>query len=161
MRDEDRERALERLVYGVYVVGTSLGDVPHAFTASWACRVSGDPPLVLVAIRRSRSANEAIRRTGNFALSVLAERQEDVARRFSGEEPARRDPREDAALFARRPCGAPVVQGSIAFVECVLLDVLSVGGDHDLFVGSVTDAGVTSEASPLVLHLSGLPPYAG
>jgi flavin reductase (DIM6/NTAB) family NADH-FMN oxidoreductase RutF len=50
------------------------------------------------------------------------------------------------ARFSKAPItGCPVLEGAAAYVECEVLDILDVGGDHDLVVGRIVGAGVQKE----------------
>ncbi len=48
-----RSEALRRIANGVYVLTTCLGDQIHAATVTWVSQVSFQPPLVLVALKRT------------------------------------------------------------------------------------------------------------
>lgn len=161
MIKEEKKQVLGRLVYGVCVVGTRIGEEDvHGFTASWVSQVSVNPPLVMVAVSKTGKANERIRRAGGFSLSLLSKGQEHLARQFAGGPSAGEETRAAAAdHFRVRDVGQPVLKKCKAWLDCALVETASVGGDHDLFIGSVSDAGEPGEAEPMVLHQTDLPYY--
>jgi len=161
MIQEEKRKVLGRLVYGVCVVGTRVGeDDVHGFTAAWVSQVSIDPPLVMVAVSKTGKANERIRQAGGFSLSLLSQGQEHLARQFAGDPSVGEDLRTTAAdYFRTRGVGQPVLKKCKAWLDCALVETASVGGDHDLFIGSVSEAGEPGEGEPMVLHQTDLPYY--
>lgn len=53
--------------------------------------------------------------------------------------------------FTRSTSGAPVLEGSIAYVDCTVSSVHS-AGDHDIVVGEVNDLKKLTGANPLIFH---------
>lgn len=158
MSENLHSSALQELVYGVYILGMQVGDLTHGMTASWVEQVSTDPPLVCAAIAKSARGNEFLRQTGVFSLSMLDESEESIARHFAGEPPGEGEP--PAVVFETESCGGPILDGCRAWLQCVLMDVYSPPGDHDLFIAQVTSSGVAEDiaARPaLVLNRTSLP----
>jgi flavin reductase (DIM6/NTAB) family NADH-FMN oxidoreductase RutF len=46
--------------------------------------------------------------------------------------------------------GAPILGGTLAYLDCRLYEVLS-GGDHDIFIGEVV-AGEAHDSQPLIFY---------
>jgi len=143
-------RTLGQFASGVTVVttrdaeGRTLGLTVSAF-----CSVSLAPPLVLVSIDRRSDANRGLRESGLFAVSVLAEHQEHVSRRFA--EPGA--VKLEGFAFEGGRLGLPLVPGALAQLECRVRS-MHVEGDHTLWVGEVA-AAHASPGRPL-LHHAGL-----
>jgi flavin reductase (DIM6/NTAB) family NADH-FMN oxidoreductase RutF len=138
--EPDLRGALGRFATGVTVV-TAGRSRPHGMTANAFTSVSLRPPLVLVCVDRTAVVHQAILDCGAFAVSVLAAGQEHVARYFA-DRTRPRDEREFAVVdwTPGRYTGAPVVSGTLAWVECRLAEVYP-GGDHSIFLGDVLDIG--------------------
>ena len=152
-------RALGRFPTGVTVVssrdasGQRLG-----LTVSSFCSVSLEPPLVLVCIDHRSDANRGLRESGRFAVSVLAEGQEDVSRRFA----APGTSKHEGFSFVDGEHGLPLVPGALAHVECRVRSFHD-EGDHAVWVGAVTRVAV-HQGLPLVHHAGSyrcLAPEAG
>src|SRR4029079_11244288 len=100
--------------------------------------LSIEPPLVGVAIDRQAAMHELLRRAGGFALSLLADGQDWLARHCGRGVPPIAlwhgiASREGAA-------GAPLLVGALGWLECRLAD----GGparDPPFFVGEGLSAG--------------------
>ena len=135
--------ALKTFQYGVYVVSGKRGSQINALTCAWVTRVSMDPPLVAVAVGKTRYTHDFIKDGGAFAVSVLAEGQQEIGQFFgtvSG---------KDVDKFARYPheskaTGAPVLADCAAWVDCKLVHSYD-AGDHTIFVGEVVDAGTSGK----------------
>jgi flavin reductase (DIM6/NTAB) family NADH-FMN oxidoreductase RutF len=147
--------AMGHFATGVTVVTTLDGDRPAGITLSALASVSLDPPLVLVALDRRRTLVPAIRSIGAYAVNILAGDQQALSDCFA---------RSAAAVAAGADreafCGAdwhpgvrgvPVLAGTVASLECEVVEELSVG-DHVLFVGRVVALGQAraDDASALV-----------
>ncbi len=140
-------KALGQFATGVTVVTTrDAAGHPLGLTVSAFCSVSLHPPLVLVCIDHRSDANPGMRESGRFAVSVLAEGQEDVSRRFA-------TPGRDKTAgfpFAEGHHGLPLVPGALAHVECRVRSFHD-EGDHAVWVGEVLSVS-THPGRPLLYH---------
>jgi flavin reductase (DIM6/NTAB) family NADH-FMN oxidoreductase RutF len=140
-------RTLGQFATGVTVVTTrDAAGQPLGLTVSAFCSVSLEPPLVLVCIDHRSDANRGLRQSGAFAVSVLAEHQEDVSRRFAAAGPEKLD----GFPFLDGPLGLPLVPGAVAHLECRVRSFHE-EGDHAVWVGEV-HASVAHPGSPLLYH---------
>jgi len=144
------KRALGQFASGVTIVTSRNGrGEPVGLTVSAFCSVSLEPPLVLACIDERSSAVAAIGESGRFGVSLLAEHQEDVSKRF-----ARPGDDKFAGLeLIRRPTGTTLIPEALARLDCRLV-APHVVGDHTLFVGEVEYMDV-SPGRPLLYHAAG------
>lgn len=135
--ERDHLRAVLRcFATGVTVVAAGR-ETPQGMTANAFTSVSLSPPLVLVCVSRAASIHQTVLDTGSFTVSVLSARQEHVARYFADHSRPRGRQEFDIVSWSRGPnTGAPVIHGTLAWIECALTAVYD-GGDHSIFVGSV------------------------
>ena len=120
-------RAMRNLAGGVAIVATGADDGRRGLTVSSVTSLCMDPPCLLVGINASSETHDAILAQGNFAISLLASGQEDLALRFAG-----RDGVKGAQRFATAPWGqglldVPVLREAIGVAECELYQHQSVG----------------------------------
>lgn len=137
------------MVAGVAVIASDSPQGPVAMTASSVMPVSLTPPLLMVSLTNESSTLAAIRLSGRFAVSLLAEDQQHVAERFSSRRAA-------WARFAGVDLGGtrPVVLGgAMAAAVCDVVWARE-AGDHTLVLGEVTRT-VDGSGSPLTWHGSG------
>ena len=139
---------------GVTVVTTLDGGRPAGITVSALASVSLDPPLVLVALDHRRSLVPLIEAHGAYAVNILGGDQQALSDCFA------KAPAAAAAADREHFCGAawhpgvrglPVIDGTIASLECVVVETIAVG-DHVLFIGRVEalDQDHRDDASALV-----------
>ena len=135
---------------GVTIVTTRRGDEIHGMTANAVTAVSLDPPLVLVCIDKSADSHDIVDASGVFALSILGREQYALSRHFAIKEGPSAH-RLDGVPHQARATGAPIVDGSLAYLDCRIVGRYP-GGDHTIFVGEVVDAGRLDGGDPLVFY---------
>lgn len=139
-------RALSRFPSGVTVVtlhdgrGRDCGMTVAAFSS-----LSLDPPLVLVCIGDDATVAGDVATAGHFAVSVLAEDQVEIARRFAGSD----GDRFAGTAISRGASGLALLTGAAAHIECAIV-ARHRGGDHTIVVGEVLSATAAEDARPLV-----------
>ncbi len=137
-------RVIGSFMSGVVVITTSADDgTPHGMTVSAVSSLSLDPPMLLVCLHSASATQEAVRRSGRFAVNILAEDQGALAERFA--KPAA-NKFEGVAVRTGRT-GVPLLEGALAVVECHVTEAVA-GGTHRVFLGEVRHAEAT-EGSPL------------
>ena len=124
--------AMGHFATGVTIVTAHDGRRPLGSTANAVSSVSLHPPLILVSLRNESETLAALMRTRRFAVNVLHEGQEPLADRFA----RRGDEAWDGVDWSAREGGAPLLDGALATLECVVHD-LADGGDHRIVVGRV------------------------
>ena len=67
------KKALRDLSYGVYVVSSSLDGRDCGCVANSAMQVSSSPATIAVSLNHDNLTNEAVAKSGMFALSILPE----------------------------------------------------------------------------------------
>lgn len=143
---------LGRFATGVTVVTTVLDGVAHGMTANAFSSLSLDPLLVLVCVDRGARLHERLKGAGAFAVTVLAEDQEAVSRRFAARHPGGEEGRFDGVPTVPAPVsGAPLLSGGLVYLDC-RLDAVHPGGDHSIFVGEVLAAGELDGTGPLLWY---------
>jgi flavin reductase (DIM6/NTAB) family NADH-FMN oxidoreductase RutF len=144
---DDFRRALAQFGSGVTAVttrdaaGRALGLTVTAFSS-----VSLEPPLVLVCVDDRSETHVGFRESGAFGVSILAEDQESVSRRFAWGGAAKFDDTE----LVTGSSGVPLVAGALAHLECRVV-ASHPAGDHTIYVGEIL-ALATRPGRPLVYY---------
>lgn len=136
---------------GVAIVSTRCDDgrlcglTVNSFTS-----VSLDPPLILWSLSKTSPNLGHFEREGPFAISILAEDQNELALRFA------RPVRNKFTNVDHRPgqLGAPIIEGSVAHLECRASSRIE-AGDHVVFVWRVVAADEPRRRPPLAFHGGG------
>ncbi len=147
----DLRKVLGSFATGVTVITTRGEEHAYGMTANAFSSVSLDPPLILVCGRRASEGCEYIERNGVFAVNILAAHQEPLSRYFASKDrPRGRDAfREVPHRIA--VTGAPILDGTVAFLDCSLHAVHD-AGDHRIFIGEVLEIDLEPTAEPLIFH---------
>ncbi len=147
-----RTDALRMLSNGVYVLTTCLGDTVHAASVTWVSQVSFQPPLVMLALQKNSHLADAVRRAHRFALNILEEGQRHVAEAFFQHYQAPVGGPDISGFVVRTdPAHCPLLVDSLAWLECRYAAEPANPGDHSLFLGEVTGAGVRRQGAPMIL----------
>jgi 3-hydroxy-9,10-secoandrosta-1,3,5(10)-triene-9,17-dione monooxygenase reductase component len=146
---EQFKEAMGRFATGVTVVTGVEEGRPVGFTCQSFVSLSVDPPFVAVAPARASTSWPRIARAGTFCVNVLADHQEELGRAFAV---SGGDKFGDVDWHAAPITGSPVLDGSLAWVDCEV-ELVHDAGDHELIIGRVLDLG-TAEGSPLLFFRS-------
>ena len=150
----DYRRVVGRFATGVTVITAMLDDEHHAMTCNSFTSVSLDPVLVLFCAEKVARFHDVVLASRAWAVSVLAQGQEDVSRRFA----VRGRPLEDQ--FVGLPhtlgprTGAAVVDGALASLECRTVSTTD-AGDHTVVIGEVLGLGVPDPDGDPLLYYEG------
>jgi len=138
--------AMGAFATGVAVVTTEWQGTRQGMTVNSLTSVSLAPCLLLVCLRKGSATGAAIQASGAFAVNLLTEGQEALARRFVG-------PLGDRFMGlppTRCNLGQPLLPECLAHLSC-RLHAIHPGGDHDILMGEVTSC-TALEGAPLVFY---------
>ena len=141
--------ALGHFASGVTVVTAMEDGEPVGFTCQAFTSLSLDPPMVALAPAKSSTSWPRIAKAGAFCVNILGEHQEALCRSFavSGGDKFR------GVGWHPGSIGTPVLEGSLAWIECEL-GIIHDAGDHELVTGRVVDIGI-GEGRPLLFYRGG------
>ncbi|MDT4961384.1 MAG: 3-hydroxy-9,10-secoandrosta,3,5(10)-triene-9,17-dione monooxygenase reductase component [Pseudonocardiales bacterium] len=142
-------RMLGHFCTGIVIV-TALDDgEPVGMTCQSFSSLSLDPPLVMFCPAHTSTTWPRIRRAGQFAVNILSVNQEATGRTFaiSGAN------KFSDVHWQPGVTGAPLLDGSLAYIECRLESVAS-GGDHDIVIGAPVAMAEQPHLDPLLFFRS-------
>jgi flavin reductase (DIM6/NTAB) family NADH-FMN oxidoreductase RutF len=129
-----------RQAWGKFATGVSVittiapdGEI-HGMTANGIASVSLDPLLVLVCAGHSTASYPLIKSNGRFAISILEQNQQSIAEYYA--RPTEGKTGDVEVSFTRTRHGSAVVDGSLATMDCEMVDE-TLAGDHTIFIGRV------------------------
>lgn len=141
--------ALGSFATGVTLAATAAGDELHGATANAVMSVSLEPPLVALSIQQGTRMHAALARSDNFALSILAAEQEEVARYFADSSRPHGNPAFHQFPSRPGPTGAPLLDHALAHVDCRIVEAYP-AGDHVLYLGRVIYTATRPDGAPLL-----------
>jgi flavin reductase (DIM6/NTAB) family NADH-FMN oxidoreductase RutF/DNA-binding FadR family transcriptional regulator len=130
---------------GVVVITTRQEGQPYGMTVSAVSSLSMEPPMLLVCLHSASGTQDAVARSGRFAVNILAEHQGHLAERFARSGPAAE--KFDGVAVRSGHGGVPLLEDALAVVECQVSEVVD-GGTHRVFLANVVQAEA-GEGSPL------------
>jgi flavin reductase (DIM6/NTAB) family NADH-FMN oxidoreductase RutF len=142
MSDNSIKETLNRIPYGFYSLTSHFEDDANAMVMNWFSQVSFTPRLVAIGLARKAYSYNLINQSGVFAVNIFnKEDQETISQFTSGR--AKRPNKMDTAVYTPGPhTGCPILQGAAAYLECKVVQMVNAGGDHDILIGEVINAGI-------------------
>ena len=142
-------KAMGAFATGVTIVTVDLDGEVHGMTANAFASVSLDPLLVLVCVDSATRTHAHLHAKKRFGINVLSEDQRAISEYYA--RPERTHERAEAeagARFERTSHGTPLLQGSLAYLECRLHSAQD-AGDHTSFLAEVEDV-IVHQGEPLL-----------
>jgi flavin reductase (DIM6/NTAB) family NADH-FMN oxidoreductase RutF len=150
---------LFRTVLGHFPTGVTIvtgldGDEPAGFTIGSFTSVSLDPPLVGFLPMVTSETWKTMSPAGRFCVNVLRDAQVEMCWRFA--KSAVRDDRFDGVNWVHSPTGCPILEGSIAWIDCTIAEQYEMG-DHYFVLGRVValaapEYATGEEPDPLIFY---------
>jgi len=135
---------------GVTIVTASHAGQQHGMTVSSFTSIALEPPLIIVSLQTDSRTHELVSQSNAFAITILAESQEEVSDRFAGRVPDAED-RLSGVETETFVTGAPFIKGGLAYLDCRVTQTIPVG-TNTLFLAEVVSARGNGEGRPLVYH---------
>ena len=163
MSNDKVKDALNLMRYGFYSITSCTDDDVNAMVANWVTQASFEPRLIAMGLQKTCYTHGLIENGGSFAVNIFKEEDSEALMPFTKGRSKAPDKMEDAQFTRAPETGCPVLEGAAAYVECRVVDLIDVGGDHDILVGEVVGGDVMKEAdTEEILALSDLGwSYAG
>lgn len=143
--------AMREVASSVAVVTANAGGEALGATVTSVMSASLAPPVLAVSLNRPLRVTRAIREGVLFRVNYLCDRDEEIARAFSGQIPA--SARFDGGDWDVDAHGAPLLRSAIASVLCRLMRIVPCGS-HDLMLGLAEDVR-TAGGAPLLYRRGG------
>ena len=142
-------KAMGCFATGVTIITVDLEGEVHGMTANAFASVSLDPMLVLVCVDHSTRTHAHLHAKKRFGVNVLSEQQRAISEYYARPERTHESAEAEAgARFGRTAHGTPILNGSLAYLECRLHSAQS-AGDHTIFIAEVENV-VVRDGDPLL-----------
>ena len=135
---------------GVTIVTASNQDEQHGMTVSSFTSIALEPPLVIVSLQTDSRTHALVTQVKAFAITILAENQQELSDRFAGRIPDAED-RLAGVETETLVSGAPFIKGGLAYLDCRVTQAIPVG-TNTLFLAEVVAAKWSGDGQPLVYH---------
>jgi len=126
------------------LIGANVDGKPNFMTVAWGGIANAEPPMVAVAIRRSRHTHKGITENKTFSVNIPSlemVREADYCGTASG---AKVDKVAvcQFKVFYGKLCTAPLIEQCPLNLECRLVHTLELGS-HSLFIGQIEETHVS------------------
>jgi flavin reductase (DIM6/NTAB) family NADH-FMN oxidoreductase RutF len=145
MSDDPSKDALNRMPYGFYAITTRSGEDVNAMVANWVTQASFTPRMIAMGIQKTCYSHGLMESGKVFAVNIFHKEDVEVIKPFTKGRSKNPDKMVDAKYEPAPETGCPVLEGAAAYVECKVVQIVDVGGDHDLVMGEVVGAGVLKD----------------
>ena len=136
---------------GITIVSVSSHDDWQAITVNSFASVSMIPPMICLNVANRLDTRNYIMREGHFAVSILAERQLELGKRFAGYYDDVLANRFDGLDCETTALGDPIIPEAMAWLSCKLEHLINFG-ENTMVVGKVVEGGWTYDQLPLLYH---------
>lgn len=137
--------ALNKLSYGIYVVGSKKGDKLNGQIANTVFQVTSNPSKVAISINKNNLTHEYIKESRVFSASALCEETPlSFIGRF-GFKSGRDLNKLEGVEYKIGATGAPIItENAVAYLEARVVQEVDVG-THTIFIGEVVASGIISD----------------
>ncbi len=143
--------ALGCFATGITVITTKNNDESLAgVTINSFASVSLEPPMVLFSLKSESPLNDVFKNSKTYNVNILAADQEKLSNLFAGPT----EGKFDQAEWVEGENGSPILNNVLASLECELTETYP-GGDHTIFLGTVTKINCPNEGNPLLYFRGG------
>ncbi|MBC8505542.1 MAG: flavin reductase family protein [Anaerolineales bacterium] len=139
---EEIKNALRLMPYGFYAVSTKTDEDVNVMVMNWVTQVSFEPRMLALGLAKNAHSRGLIERGKVFALNIFNKADADLIKPFTKSRSKNPDKIKDAKFTSGPQTGCPILEGVAAYVECRVVKIVDIGGDHDIVVGEVISAGV-------------------
>jgi flavin reductase (DIM6/NTAB) family NADH-FMN oxidoreductase RutF/rubredoxin len=138
-----------KISYGVYIVTSKEGDRINGQAANALMQVCSTPPIVALAINKENLTHAFIKKSGLFAISILAQdAPPSLIGRF-GFKSGRELNKFDGIAYRPGANGCPILEEhAVGYLEGKVVKELD-AGTHTIFTGEVREGGLLNDAEPM------------
>ncbi len=144
MTDDTINEVLKRIPYGFYAITTRSGDDVNAMVANWVTQTSFTPRQVALGLDKTSYTYGLIEKGGVFAINIFLKDGADALKPFTKGRLKNPDKMKDVQYSDGPETGSPILESAAAYLECRVVRIIDTGGDHDIVVGEVVGAGVST-----------------
>ena len=145
MADAPIKEFLQRIPYGFYSITSRSDNDMNAMVANWITQVSFEPRIVAVGLQKKAYSHGVIKDGGVFALNLFLEADSEYIKPFTKGRSKNPDKMTGASFTEGPETGCPILEGAAAYLECKIIHLIDIGGDHDILVGEPVGAGILKD----------------
>lgn len=144
-------KALFKLGYGLYVIGTESDGATAGCTANTVVQITGDPAQIAVGLNKNNYTNEMIQKSGKLTVSILDKTANmDLIANFGFQSSRTADKFHTSGQpFVTDAWQVPyLAEHTSAVLSAKVVNTMDCG-THTLFLCELTDAQILSKEEPM------------
>ena len=140
MPEEQIKNVLRRMPYGFYSLTTRHENDVNAMVINWVTQASFEPHLMAIGLQKSSFSHNLVMNGRVFTINLFNKSDVEKIKPFT--KSRKKNPEKMAtAQYEPAPVtGCPVLAGAAAYLECRVVSIVDIGGDHDIVIGQVINA---------------------
>lgn len=143
--------ALGRVASGVYIVTVEDNQGKEGMLATWISQTAFEPPMLSVAVNKSRPIRERFKDGSKFVVNVLSKSNMDIFKNFAKPHTDGMDRFEGLELTDDSKHG-PEFKNCISCLSCEVVNIFD-AGDHVLVSGKILDGKLLNKDAEPMIHL--------
>jgi flavin reductase (DIM6/NTAB) family NADH-FMN oxidoreductase RutF len=147
---EQLRQAMRAWTSGVSIVTATHAGERHGMTVSSFTSIALNPPVIIISLQTDSRTHTLIAQSNTFAVTILAQGQEELSDLFAGRSPDMAD-RLAGIETETLVTGAPFIKGGLAYLDCRVTQAIAVG-TNTLFLAEAVAARGNGAGKPLVYH---------
>jgi flavin reductase (DIM6/NTAB) family NADH-FMN oxidoreductase RutF len=153
--DSTLPAVLGRVPSGIFILTVRHDGRETGMLASWVMQAGFNPPMVTVAVNRSRYIVDWLDAGAPFALNLVGESQKSLLKHFGHGFPPD-EPAFEGVEISRSPAELPVLTGALGYLECIPKSHIE-SADHRIYLAEVRHGELIVDTQPLIhVRKSGL-----
>ena len=141
------KKAMSKLTYGLFVLTARLGEKDNGCIINTAGQVTSEPNRISIAVNKENLTHDMVMESGRFNISILSEEADfGIFEHFGFQSGRTTEKLKDYPGCRRSANGLYYLEkGANAYISAVVEQTVDLGS-HTLFIASVEDMEVLSEA---------------
>jgi flavin reductase (DIM6/NTAB) family NADH-FMN oxidoreductase RutF len=136
---------------GVYIVTLEDSLGKEGMLATWISQSAFEPPMLSVAVNKSRPILERFSPGSKFVVNVLSKTNMDIFKNFAKPHKDDLDRFEGLELLSDSACG-PEFKNCISCLSCEVVNIFD-AGDHAIVSGKIKDGKMLNKDAEPMIHL--------
>ena len=142
-------KALFNISYGLYIIGTKDGEKNAGCIVNTVTQATSKPVTLTVCINKENFTNICIKKTKEFAISILSEKTRESTFGIFGFSSSRDRDKFAEVPFRLTPSGMPYInEGVTGFLQCKVIDFVD-NFTHTIFIAEVQEAENLFDEPPM------------
>jgi len=146
MSDDPIQDVLKMIPYGFYCITSTDNDEVNAMVANWLSQVSFEPRLIALGLQKKSYSYGLIDKGRVFAINLFRKEDKESMLPFTKSRAKNPQKMEGASYTLSANTGCPVLEGAAAYIECRVVDMIDIGGDHDIVLAQPLAATILKTA---------------